>query len=217
MTSRFLKTRVGIVGASALVALIAVSGTSAFAGPAPAGRVATISQPAAAEPTSATDTDNVQSGDQTTPDTAAETAAEANGEASGAADPAGDPNAEGPDAAGAAAENAADDTQSGAPASGASGTTGAAQTGVLTSLSTKASVATVSSKKLAVGAAAPAPTPTADPTADPAAGGTDPAAGAADPAAEAAGETTTEAANDGPGGHEDPAGQDVNHDFQGVE
>jgi hypothetical protein len=58
------------------------------------------------------------------------------------------------------------------------------------------------------------PRRSAAPAVDPNAEGPD---NGTEAASETAGEASNETANDGPGGHQDPAGQDVQHEFQGEE
>ena len=137
MSSRHIRRLLGIVVASALVAALGVAGASAHGtGPAtrPANAVNLVSVRVPAAQTSASiDGDNVQSGDQTTPDTGVEA-------------------------------NVSDS----APA-----------TGAVTLTRIRAATAKQET--------------------------------------ETSGEVSNETASDGPGGHQDPAGQGVQHDFQGEE
>lgn len=202
MTGRHIRRLLGIAVASALVAALGVAGATATGGVSRTSRFATVPAtvhvqlPVAENPSSA-DTDNLQQGDQTTPDTGAE--------ATGAGDPPGDPNAQGPDPAGSETENAADDTP---------GALGSAPQKSVKTVVTHATSATVKHTQSAkhTKLASVKTVRTADPAGDPNAEGPDNGT-----ETETSGETSNETASDGPGGHEDAAGQDVQHEFQGEE
>ncbi|MEA2621798.1 MAG: hypothetical protein QOH61_708 [Chloroflexota bacterium] len=164
--------RITSIRNAALVgALLALTGGGAALASAPASHVVSavsIQKSAvstAAEPLEATDTDNVQEGDQTTPDTGTEPV-----------------------------ETTDTDTlQEGDQTTPDTGTVDSAAS----------AVSTLSTSAVAPAAAAAAPDASAEPTT--------PETGTEAPG------TETEAANDGPGGHEDPAGQNVDHQFDGEE
>jgi hypothetical protein len=70
MRSRFMKLGVTIAALASLAVGGSAIATAAQKGGAPVPPVSTITTPAAADTTSATDGDNVQQGDQSAPDTA---------------------------------------------------------------------------------------------------------------------------------------------------